>query len=153
LSEALFYHLERRRLDDVLPSLVERTLDRGWRALVRVESADRASAIDALLWTYNEESFLPHAIAGEGNPTHQPVLITVEEGNANRAQVLFLAGGAVLSDWAQSATSFDRIVMLFEGRDPEALASARDAWKRAKDAGLDVTYWKESASGKWEKQA
>jgi DNA polymerase-3 subunit chi len=153
LSEALFYHLERSRLDDVLPGLVERTLERGWRAVIRVESADRASAIDALLWTYNEESFLPHAIAGEGSPARQPVLITVEGGNANHAQVLFLAGGAVVSDWAQSATGFDRIVTLFEGRDPEAVASARDGWKRAKAAGLDVTYWKENAGGKWEKQA
>jgi DNA polymerase-3 subunit chi len=152
LSEALFYHLERRRLDEVLPGLVERTLERGWRALIRVESADRAAAIDALLWTYNDDSFLPHAIAGEGDPTRQPVLITVEEGNANAAQVLFLAGGASLSDWARSAGSFDRIVMLFDGRDPEALASAREAWKHAKAAGLDVTYWKENAAGKWEKQ-
>ena len=153
MSEALFYHLERRRLDDVIPGLVERTLERGWRALIRVESADRAAAIDALLWTYNDESFVPHAIAGDGDAARQPVLVTVEEDNANRAQVLFLVGGAVVSDWTQSAASFDRIVMLFEGRDPEALASARDAWKRARGAGLDVTYWKENAAGKWEKQA
>jgi len=152
LSEALFYHLERHRLEDVLPGLVERTLGRGWRALIRVESADRAAAIDALLWTYNDESFLPHAIAGDGDVAHQPVLITVEEDNANHATVLFLAGGAVVSDWALSAAAFDRIVMLFEGRDPEALDYARDAWKRAKGAGLDVTYWKENVAGKWEKQ-
>jgi DNA polymerase-3 subunit chi len=117
-----------------------------------VESADRAAAVDALLWTYNDDSFLPHAIAGDGDPARQPVLITVEEGNANAAQVLFLAGGATLSDWAQSAKSFDRVVLLFDGRDPEALAAARQAWKEAKSAALDVTYWKESAAGKWEKQ-
>ena len=152
MSEALFYHLERRRLDDVLPGLVERTLERGWRALIRVESADRAAAVDALLWTYNDETFLPHAIAGDGDPARQPVLITVEDGNANGAQVLFLAGGASLSDWAQSAKSFDRIVMLFDGRDPGALAAAREAWKQANGASLDVTYWKENAAGKWEKQ-
>jgi DNA polymerase-3 subunit chi len=152
LSEALFYHLERRRLDDVLPGLVERTLGRGWRALIRVESADRAAAIDALLWTYSDDSFLPHAVEGDGDPAHQPVLITVEEGNGNAAQVLFLAGGASLSDWTQSAKSFDRIVMLFDGRDPEALGSARESWKHAKSAGIAVTYWKENEAGKWEKQ-
>jgi len=152
LSEALFYQLERRRLDGVLPGLVERTLERGWRAIIRVESADRAAAIDALLWTYNEESFLPHAIACDGDAVRQPVLITVEEGNSNGAQVLFLAGGARHHDWSQSATSFARIVTLFDGRDPEALTSAREAWKQAKAAGLEVTYWKENAAGKWEKQ-
>jgi DNA polymerase-3 subunit chi len=152
VSEALFYHLERRRLDDVLPGLIERTLQRKWRALIRVESAERAAAIDALLWTYSDESFLPHAIEGDGDSAGQPVLITVENGNRNEAHVLFIAGGARLADWSQSALPHDRIVMLFDGRDPEALASAREAWAAARDAGHDVTYWKESASGKWEKQ-
>ena len=151
MSEALFYHLERRTLDDVLPGLVEKSLERDWRVLIRVESADRASAVDALLWTYSEESFLPHAIQGDGEATHQPVLIAVEEGNPNGADVLFLVGGAGVSDWAHM-TFFERTVLLFDGRDPETLASAREAWKAAKAAGFDVTYWKESASGKWEKQ-
>jgi DNA polymerase III subunit chi len=152
LSEALFYHLERRRLDDVLPGLVERTLERNWRALIRAESAERASAIDALLWTYNDESFLPHAMEGDGDAARQPVLITVEAGNPNDAQVLFLVGGTAVPDWSTSTVCFDRVVILFDGRDPEALASARNAWKGAKAAGHNVTYWKENASGKWDKQ-
>jgi DNA polymerase-3 subunit chi len=153
LSEALFYHLERRRLDDVLPGLVERSLERGWRARVRAESAERAAALDALLWTYSEESFLPHAVAGEGISMQQPVLISVEDGNENSANVLFLVGGATVNDWSQSAATFERIVLLFDGRDPQALSAAREAWKSAKAASLDVTYWKENSAGKWEKQA
>src|SRR5258706_10586922 len=90
LTETLFYHLERRSLDDVLPGVIEKTLERGWRALIRVESSERADAIDNLLWTYSEQTFLPHAPAGDGNPNRQPVLITVEEDNPNAANVLFL---------------------------------------------------------------
>ena len=153
MSEALFYHLERRSLDEVLPGLLERTLERGWRALVRAESADRAAALDALLWTYRDDSFLPHAIAGDGDAKAQPVLITVEDANVNAAKVLFLVGGAGISDWDRiAASSFERIVLLFDGRDPQALAAARESWKRANAAGLAATYWKESAAGKWEKQ-
>ena len=81
MTEVLFYHLERRTLDDVLPGLVEKTLERGWRALIRAESADRAEALDNLLWTYSEQTFLPHAQLGDGNARRQPVLITVEEQN------------------------------------------------------------------------
>jgi DNA polymerase-3 subunit chi len=66
MTEILFYHLERRGLDDVLPGLIEKTLERGWRALIRVESAERADAIDTLLWTYND-GFLPHAQAGDAS--------------------------------------------------------------------------------------
>ena len=153
MTETLFYHLERRGLDDVLPGLLEKTLQRGWRAIVRTESAERAEAIDNLLWTYNDQTFLPHAQAGDGDPARQPVLITVEEGNPNKAQILFVVGGAQPPAWdGHAAQVLARIVLMFDGRDPEAVQTARSAWKDAKDAGHDVTYWKEMPGGKWEKQ-
>jgi len=154
MTETLFYHLERRGLDDALPGLIEKTLERGWRALIRAESSDRAAALDSLLWTYSEQTFLPHAQAGDGEAARQPVLITVEDDNANNANVLFLVGGATPPAWdSQLANSLTRIVLMFDGRDASALASARAAWKDAKAAGHDVTYWKELPSGKFEKQA
>ena len=154
MSEALFYHLERRSLDDVLPGLIERTLERGWRALIRADSAERADAIDTRLWTFDDQGFLPHAQSGDGDPARQPVLITVEEGNPNSANVLFLVGGAVPPAWdSVAAEALTRIVVMFDGRDPSNVESARAAWKEAKAAGHEVTYWKESPQGKWEKQA
>ena len=153
MTETLFYHLERRSLDAVLPGLVEKTRERGWRALIRADSAERASAIDNLLWTYKDGSFLPHALEGEGEAARQPVLITVEETSANNPDVLFLVGGAAPSSWDDaSLKDLTRIVLMFDGRDPDMLATARSAWKDAKAAGHDVTYWKETPAGKWEKQ-
>ena len=152
MSEALFYHLERRRLEEVLPDLIQKSLERGWRAIVRTESADRATALDALLWTFNDESFLPHAVAGDGDSSRQPVLITVEEGNPNGAEVQFLVGGTRVSGWNEADRSFARTVVLFDGRDPAAVEAAREDWKAAKAGGLDTTYWKETAAGRFERQ-
>ena len=104
-----------------------------------------------MLWTYDDQSFLPHAQAGDGDAAGQPVLISVEEGNPNSAQIVFYVGGAQPNDWA-GLSGLARVVMLFDGRDETALAGARAAWKEAKAAGHDVTYWKESPSGKFEKQ-
>jgi DNA polymerase III subunit chi len=151
MTEVFFYHLEKRSLDDVLPGLLERTLARGWRALVRAESSDRAQVIDTLLWTFDEESFLPHAQKGDGDAAAQPILITVEPGNPNAADVLFLVGGSTPEDWNE--TAFSRIVVLFDGRDAAALSAARSAWKTVKDLGHEATYWRQSVHGKWEKQA
>ena len=152
MTETLFYHLERRSLDEVLPGLVQKSLERGWRALIRAGSAERAEAMDTLLWTFDDQSFLPHAQAGDGETARQPVLIATEDGNGNGAQILFCVGGAQ-PDWADAGlASLARIVLLFDGRDAAALSAARDAWKTAKAGGHDVTYWKESPSGKFEKQ-
>ena len=151
MTETLFYHLERRAMEEVLPGLVEKSRSRGWKALIRADSADRADAIDTLLWTYDDQSFLPHAQQADGAAQRQPVLITVEEGNANAAEIVFYVGGAQPADWAD-LSGLSRIVMLFDGRDQAALAAARAAWKDARAAGHEVTYWKESPSGKFEKQ-
>jgi DNA polymerase-3 subunit chi len=154
VTETLFYHLERRSLDDVLPNLVTRTLERGQRVLIKADSADRASALDNLLWTYDDQTFLPHAQIGDGDAKRQPVLITTEDANANAANVLFLVGGAEPPAWnGADANALTRIVLMFDGRDADALTGARAAWKDAKAAGHDATYWKEMPSGKFEKQA
>ncbi len=151
MTETLFYHLERRSLEDILPGLVEKLLQRGWRAAIKTDTSERSDALDTLLWTYDDQSFLPHAQLGDGEASAQPVLITVEAGNPNAAQIFFYVGGAQPSDWAD-LNELARVVLLFDGRDAEALAAARAAWKEAKGAGHDVTYWKESPSGKFEKQ-
>ncbi|HUE62932.1 MAG TPA: DNA polymerase III subunit chi [Rhizomicrobium sp.] len=152
MTETLFYHLERRSLEDVLPGLVQKSLQRGWRALIRTDSSERSDALDTLLWTYDDQSFLPHAQSGDGDSSRQPVLITVEEGNPNAAQIFFYVGGAQPSDW-RDLGGLARVVLLFDGRDTQALAKARAAWKDAKAGGHDVTYWKEAPSGKFEKQS
>jgi DNA polymerase-3 subunit chi len=151
MTETLFYHLERRSLDDVLPGLIEKTLERGWRAVIRTDSSERADAIDTLLWTYNDQTFLAHAQSGDGDPKRQPVLITVEDENPNNANVLFCVGGAAPASW-DAVADLTRVVLMFDGRDDAMLTRARAAWKDAKAAGHDVTYWKESPSGKFEKQ-
>ncbi len=151
MTETLFYHLERRSLEEILPGLVEKSLQRGWRAAIKTDSSERADMLDTHLWTYDDQSFLPHAQLGDGEAAGQPVLITVEEGNPNSAQIFFYVGGAVPSNWSALA-GLARVVLLFDGREAQALAAARAAWKEAKAAGHDVTYWKESPSGKFEKQ-
>ncbi len=148
MTEVLFYHLERGAMEDVLPGLLEKTLERGWRAVVRASSRERVEALDGYLWTYRDESFLPHAAAGDG--AAQPVWLTDNEDVPNKADVLFLTDHAKAAAYGLGA--FARCVTIFDGRDEEALAAARAFWKEAKAAGHDVAYWKQSPEGRWEKQ-
>ena len=153
MAEVLFYHAERASLEDVLPSLLEQTRKKEWRAIVRVGSDERAAALDSHLWTYKDESFLAHGLERDAHPGEQPILLTTGEGNANGAQVLFLADGA-RADWAtEEVKALTRVVLIFDGRDPAAVDAARAQWGLAKAAGHEVTYWQQAATGKWEKRA
>jgi DNA polymerase-3 subunit chi len=145
--EVWFYHLERTGVDQTLPELLERTLARGWRALVICADSARVEALDTWLWTYREESFLPHGTTHEPVPERQPVLLTEAPGNLNQAKVVF-ALGADPGDLG----GYERCVVLFDGRDHEALGQARGLWKRYKAKGHGVTYWQQGERG-WEKRA
>ncbi len=148
MAEVLFYHLEQRPLEAVLPQLLEKTLERGWRAVVEIGSPERAEALEAHLWTYRDDSFLPHGLAGEDTDPLQPVLLTTTGENPNGAAVRFFVERAV----PQSAEGYQRLVYLFSGHDPDAVAEARLAW-RALTPGNTVTYWQQNQDGRWSKRA
>lgn len=147
-TEVYFYHLETRSLDDVLPTLLARSLKRGWRAAVQAASDERVEALNTLLWTYGNESFLPHGTARDGHASSQPIYLTAGDDNPNEAQVRFLVDGAMLAD----ASPYDRVAYVFDGRDQEAVARARGVWQAAKAEGLAVSYWQQDADGHWQKK-
>ena len=148
-TEIFFYHLERRTLEDVLPTLLQRSVEKGWRAAVQATSEERVEALDTLLWSYAEESFLPHGTAKDGQASAHPIYLTVEDDNPNGAQVRFLLDGAELAD----ASSYLRVVFIFDGRDPDALARARAQWQTARGSGHVVSYWQQDENGRWQQKA
>jgi DNA polymerase-3 subunit chi len=148
MAEALFYHLQRRSLEQVLPGLIERALERGWRCAIEA-GEERLRALDDLLWSYSDDSFLPHGLEADDG-ANQPVVLVGHGGNPNGATVRFLADGAPLP---ADAPTYLRLVIVFDGNDEEALATARERWREAKAAGLDATYWQQNEAGRWEKRA
>lgn len=147
-GELYFYHLEQRGLEDVLPVLLERSLERGWRAVVQAGSEERLAHLNVHLWTYSEASFLPHGTAKDGAPAEQPIYLTLGEENPNGASIRFLVDGAEFA----SAEGYDRVVIMFDGRDEEAVLRARELWKAAKGQGLQISYWQQDEDGRWQKR-
>ena len=143
-----FYHMTRTTLEAALPQMLEKTLERGQRAVVRAGSAERVEALNGWLWTYKDRGFLPHGSAQDGHPALQPVWLTEKDERPNDAQVLFLTDGAT----SERPEDFERCAVLFDGNDDVALAAARAQWTGLKDAGHDLTYWQQTDEGRWEKK-
>jgi DNA polymerase-3 subunit chi len=150
MTEILFYHLQRQPLERVLPTLLEKSLERGCRVVVQAASPERVEALDAHLWTYSDASFLPHGTLREGDPHAQPILLTDQDHNPNGATVRFLLDGAPVPT---DAERYERIVLLFDGDDPDAVEAARVRWSDAKAKGFAVTYWLPDEQGRWQRKA
>lgn len=149
MTEIWFYHLTESTLEKALPPLLEKSLERGWRAVVQAGSDERIAALDNQLWTWRDESFLPHSALRDGTEKDQPVFLTLEDDNPNGSSVRFLVDGAEPGDLDE----YERVIYLFDGHDESALAQARERWKAEKAAGRAVTYWQQNDRGGWEKKA
>src|SRR5437763_15442534 len=148
MTEVGFYHLLSTPLERALPRLLDRALPQGHRIVIRAASSERVEHLNALLWTYDEASFLPHGSARDGNPAAQPIWLSDRADNPNDASILFLVDGVAADDLA----SFTRCVDLFDGNDETAVAAARERWRQAQAAGHSLTYWQQTETG-WEKKA
>ncbi len=148
MTEVLFYHLTESTLENALPSLLEKSLERGWRAVVQTASEERRDALDSHLWTYRDDSFLAHGTPGDDHAEHQPVFLTADASNPNGAAIRFFVDGAVPS----GLKDYERAVVMFDGHDAEQLEAAREHWKAVRANGHDATYWQQGPDGRWQKK-
>lgn len=149
MTEVHFYHLQRQPLERALPLLIEKCIERGWRCIIQASSDERIDALDSILWTYRDDSFLAHGTDREQDAAEHPVLLTTKAGNPNGSQVRFLVDGAAADD----LSSYQRAIFLFDGNDPDAVEFARDQWKEAQGEGFATVYWQQDADGRWQKKA
>ena len=149
MTDIGFYHLTRSTLEQALPRLLEKAHASGARTVVMTGSEERTKALDTILWTYDQNAFLPHGTARDGNPEEQPIWITHEDENPNGADILVLTDGAV----SGRVADFARCLEMFDGNDDDAVSKARERWKAYSTAGHRLTYWQQSPAGRWEEKA
>jgi DNA polymerase III subunit chi len=148
--EILFYHLQKASLEQVLPSLLEKTLERGWKAVIRASSDERLKALDDHLWAYRDDVFLPHCLDQMTDEIeHAPIILSLQDTRFNDAEVIFVVDSADMP----ATSGWTRAVIMFDGNDLEALTKARTTWKSLKANDHEATYWRQSEQGRWEKIA
>ena len=150
MGAVYFYHLTRQPLEATLPVLLSKAREAGWRIAVRGTDAGRMAWLDERLWLGAQDGFFPHGLAGGAHDADQPVLLTTARDAANAPQCVMSVDGADVS--ADEVAALERVCVLFDGNDPDALAHARAQWKQLTGAGCAAQYWSQ-ADGPWQKKA
>lgn len=150
MAEVRFYHLTEVPIERALPTMLERTLERGQRAVVRGAVPERLEFLNTHLWTFGDGTFLPHGSADDGNAAHQPIWLTAGYDVPNAATTLFLIDGA--SAETDEVAAMEVTAILFDGHDPAAVETARAQWRTVTAAHFDAVYWAQGAGGRWEKR-
>lgn len=147
--EYWFYHLEASTLKGMLPDLLGKTLTKGWRALVRFPDGTELTDWDDYLWTFQDQSFLPHGREDQGRADQQPILLANSAMTADGFDAVFLIDGADVAN----VSAAERVMVMIDGRSQEAVSRERERWKALKDQGSTMSYWQQGARGGWEKKA
>jgi DNA polymerase III subunit chi len=152
MAVARFYHLTRDPPEALLPVLIEKALEQGLRVAVRGRDPARMEALDAALW--RGDGFLPHGLAGGPHDADQPVLLcsgaTAAPDLPNRPGCLITLEASPVA--AAEAKGLERLCILFDGNDAEAVEAARAQWRELTAAGVAAEYWNRD-SGRWTCQA
>ena len=131
--------------------MLEKSLERGWRVVVRGTDPARIEALSARLWSHGDANFLPHGTAADGQAARQPIWMCCDGANPNAANTLFLIDKAEAE--ATEIAAMEMVAVLFDGLDDAAVAKARDQWRMVADAGLKAVYWAQETSGAWVKRS
>ena len=150
MAEVRFYALQRRRLEEALAELAQEGFAAGRRIAVQAGDAEQVASLDERLWTFDDESFLPHGLANAADGARQPLTIGEGGDNPNGAQWRIFVGGADLAPFLASETQgYERLILLFDDTSDEAKAAARKAWTAAKAGTGEVGFWREGEDGAW----
>ncbi len=133
-----FYVLARSARGDRLGltcRIAERAFGDGRRLLIHCPDQPLARQLDQRLWTYRDDSFLPHGLVGETNPALTPILISADGEPAGEDQVLINLGAEVPEFFGR----FERLCEPLD-QDPVVLQSGRARWKYYQDCGYDLKH-------------
>ena len=151
MTQVDFYHLQKQSLENVLPKLLEKAYATGKPIKVKVGNEERVEFINSALWSYDEQSFLPHGSKKDGFGEEQPIWISAGDDAPNQAVFLFLVDGAVVAPDVLS--QYERVFNIFDGNSEAALNQARAFWKELKASSNTINYWQQDDAGKWNKKA
>ncbi|MEO0484513.1 MAG: DNA polymerase III subunit chi [Pseudomonadota bacterium] len=149
MSAARFYHLTTSTVDQTARMLLEKCLEQGWRVALRGTDIERLKTLDERLWLSPDDGFLPHGLAGGDHDAAQPVLLTTGAA-ANDPNCLMSIDGAEVSK--AETEGKERVFILFDGADGDAVARARVQWKTMTGDGIAAQYWAQEG-GRWTMKA
>ena len=144
-----FYHLLSTSRERAVPSLMQKVLSSGSRAVLLLGSQTALKQMSDALWSHDPASFLPHGDASDGNEALQPIYLTLTDSNPNGANILCILDGSM----PESVPGYAKVLDMFDGTDESAVTAARARWAAYKAKGYALQYIRQQPGGSWKMEA
>ena len=115
--------------------LLEKAQGQGLRVYVNAPSEPVARALDRLIWTFRQDSFIPHGLFGAADGSLTQVLIGWDRDPTGESQVLL----NLAPDVPLYFSRFERLAEVV-GADPDARQRGRERYRFYRDRGYPLDY-------------
>ena len=117
--------------------LLEKAHQQKNQAFVLCPDQLTAEHVDEQLWTFREDSFIPHNLIGEGPSQPPPIQIGWEEPPSRHRDILVLLRDSLPANYTQ----FKRLLVIVRNDEAEK-ATARDMYKYLRENGVEINIHK-----------
>ncbi|MGC6530063.1 MAG: DNA polymerase III subunit chi [Candidatus Puniceispirillaceae bacterium] len=145
-----FYQFAGDAVSELVAQLSEKSVEVGKKIIIHAPE-EGAQAISRALWVLHDASFLAHGIDDEDGAEFASVWITTKpDQNQIDADFALCVSGCSLPDMG----AFERVFIVFNGKDEDALQTARSQWKAYSAAHEGkCRYFAKSDEGSWVQKA
>ena len=146
MTEINFYKITRSSVEKLLPRLLEKIIQEGSMVNFLFKNQNRLEYIDDFLWTYSNESFIPHYVDDSNYINVHPILLSLSENINNNADVFVTIEGYL----PENIEKYKKIIDIIDGKDDQIIKDALVRVEHIKNKGYKVDCWRQEISG-WEK--
>jgi DNA polymerase III subunit chi len=135
--------LDRAALSLAMARFINARVSDGRRVALRVSDDRKAARWDQFLWTWDDQSFLPHSVLGAQWPADEPVTVATRLPPATPDMILICLDEVPLGD----LDGYDDVYELVDRNTDEGVERARERWSAWKATGRTQEYRRDWATG------
>ena len=139
LEKAFFYKSSHRDVVRDIAWLTESIFKKNNRIVIFCTDQETAEVVDDFIWSYRDDSFIPHSIKKHRETSLDPILVTTDLDGSYEHNVLLALNGVLIKekDWQR----FAKVYYFFDDQDSREKENARAMWKSFSSLAVNCKYW------------
>ena len=147
MTQIIFYSTAPLQVEKTLFALLEKSLEKGNKSLLLFKDKEKCLSINEQLWTYKQNSFLPHISEDDQiyDNIDVPVYLSTKNENPFKAELLFSIDGFL----PDNIDHFERVIIIIDVNDELLNEKYKNYYLDIYKNFEDIVFYKSDDNGKW----
>ena len=147
MTQIIFYSTAPLQVEKTLFALLEKSLEKGNKSLLLFKDKEKCLSINEQLWTYKQNSFLPHISEDDQiyDNIDVPVYLSTKNENPFKAELLFSIDGFL----PDNIDHFERVIIIIDVNDELLNEKYKKYYLDINKNFEDIVFYKSDDNGKW----